>query len=89
MKRGIGFRGFLIIIVIAVVAVGFYRGWFQLSGNQDPKTEKVDVNLTVDTAKMKDDTKQAAQRTKKAVSDLTDRAKEEAKELREKAKSKN
>ena len=53
MKR---LRSFLIVLVIIGVGLGFYRGWFVVSGGREAVTHKVDVNLTVDTDKVKADT---------------------------------
>ena len=52
MKR---LRSFLIVLVIIGVGLGFYRGWFVVSGGREAVTHKVDVNLTVDTDKVKED----------------------------------
>ena len=43
----------LIVLALGVVGLGFYRGRFVLSG--DTGSHKVDVNLTVDPDKMKED----------------------------------
>ena len=52
MKR---FRSLLIVFAIISVGLGFYRGWFTVSGGREAVTHKVDVNLTVDTDKVKSD----------------------------------
>jgi hypothetical protein len=52
MKR---LRSWLIVLAIIVVSLGFYRGWFTVTGNREAVSHKVDVNLTVDTDKMKAD----------------------------------
>lgn len=57
MKKMTLFKG-LVLIVLCVVGVGFYRGWFVLSSHQDVAgSNKVDVNLTVHPDKMKEDAK--------------------------------
>lgn len=46
----------LIVLVLLVVGVGFYRGWFALSGsNADSGSKKVNVNLTMDGDKFEED----------------------------------
>ena len=46
----------LIVIVILVTAVGFYRGWFILSGSSgEAGAEKMNVNVSVDKVKMNED----------------------------------
>ena len=46
----------LIVLVLVVIGVGFYRGWFALSSSSaDQGSNKVNVNLTVDRDKMQED----------------------------------
>ena len=52
MKR---FRSLLIVLAMIVIGLGFYRGWFSVSGNREAVSHKVDVNLTVDADKVKAD----------------------------------
>jgi hypothetical protein len=48
----------LTVLLILVVGLGFYRGWFALSRSPSGVgSNKVNVNLTVDPDKMKADTK--------------------------------
>ena len=52
--------GVLVVLTICIVAVGFYRGWFTLSGpNRDADGNKVNIELSVDPAKAKADATQA------------------------------
>ena len=69
MKR---FRLFLIVLVIIGVGLGFYRGWFTVSGGREAVTHKVDVNLTVDTDKVKAD----AETVKNKATELTNKTTE-------------
>jgi hypothetical protein len=58
----------LIVLVLLVVGVGFYRGWFALSGsNADKGSNKVNVNLTMDGDKFEED----AQTVKDKAVELT------------------
>ncbi len=59
----------LIILAIIVVCLGFYRGWFVVSTGHEGPSNKVDVNLTLDPDKVKED----AGKVKEKVHELTDR----------------
>jgi len=61
----------LVVLVLCVVGVGFYRGWFVVASHRGSgDTNKVEVNLTVDPDKAAEDAK--AVETK--VRELTDKA---------------
>ena len=45
----------LIVIAVLVICLGFYRGWFTLWSGRDVIGNKVNVNLTVDPDKVKQD----------------------------------
>ena len=45
----------LTLLTVIVVSVGFYRGWFTVTSSREAVSHKVDVNLTVDTDKVKAD----------------------------------
>jgi cell division protein FtsX len=54
----------LTVLLILVVGLGFYRGWFAVSRSAaDIGSNKVNVNLTVDPDKMKSDTKIVKEKT--------------------------
>jgi hypothetical protein len=65
----------LAVLVILIVGVGFYRGWFALSRPVDAGSNKVNINLATDTDKMKQD----AQTVKDKATELTGGATEDAK----------
>jgi uncharacterized alpha/beta hydrolase family protein len=46
----------LIVLTVVVVGIGFYRGWFTLSREDQAESHNVDVRLSVDTDKVKQDT---------------------------------
>ena len=50
-------RFWLVTAVLAaiVVGVGFYRGWFTLTGGREAERQNIDVKLSVDTDKVKHD----------------------------------
>lgn len=59
------FCSWVIVLVVIVVGVGFYRGWFVLSSHSpEADSSKVDVNLTVDPGKMKTDAESVKDKTR-------------------------
>jgi len=52
--------GVVVVLIVCVVAVGFYRGWFALSGpNRNGDGNTINVQLSVDPDKMQSDAAQA------------------------------
>ena len=46
------------VLVVLVLAIGFYRGWFVVSSSdRGLSSDKTNVNLTVDKGKMQEDVK--------------------------------
>jgi len=77
--------GILFLLLICVAGIGFYRGWFSVSTHSDEsESHKIDVNLSVDTDKVKAD----AATVKEKASELTGDAKDEASKLGDQAKDK-
>ena len=73
----------LFVLLVCVVAVGFYRGWFALSrSSPNAESNKVNVNLTVDRDKMQAD----AETVKKQATELVGKATEGANKLGDQAK---
>lgn len=70
MKR---FCSLLTLLTVIVVSVGFYRGWFSVSGSREAVSHKVDVNLTVDPDKVRED----AETVKDKAQELTGQTVEE------------
>ena len=76
----------LVVIVLVVIGVGFYRGWFALSSSTaDQGSNKVNVNLTVDRDKMQED----AQAVQNKTAELTGKATAGANEPGDPAKDGN
>jgi hypothetical protein len=66
----------VLVLLVGVVAVGFYRGWFTLSSRSpEAGSNKVNVNLTMDGDKMQAD----AQTVKDQAAELTGKVTEEVK----------
>jgi hypothetical protein len=64
-------RAFLIVVVLLLVGIaglGFYRGWFQISSDRDNAENKVNTTFTVDEDKIRAD--------KEKVKDLGQQANE-------------
>ena len=81
MKRA--FWKLLLILTLCVVGFGFYQGWFIVSRHdRDTQDNKVDVTLTVDPNRVKDD----ATKVKEKTTELVGEATEEAKELEQRVK---
>jgi hypothetical protein len=74
----------LIVLAMVVVGVGFYQGWFALSSSRQAESQKVDVHLTVDPEKVKEDAEKVKDKTK----ELTGKATEGAKDLGDRARDK-
>jgi hypothetical protein len=85
-RRSHFLRGLMILIVIAIVGIGVYRQWFTVTTRDRQDDQKVDIKLTVDTAKIKEDTKMAAKKTEEETSKLSAKVKEEASKLRDQSK---
>jgi len=69
---------FLIVVLICVAGIGFYRSWFTVSSqSSNAENHKVDINLTVDPDKVKAD----AEIVKNKAAELTGKATEEVHDL--------
>ena len=62
--------GGLVIVVLLVVAVGVWRGWFGFSMH-DTDSDKPRIEMDIDKGKMKSDTENA----KKKLQEATEKAK--------------
>jgi len=63
----------LVVLLVCLVGVGLYRGWFNFSSSsRDTEGDKVDVNVnvSVDKGKMKADVKKAEEKVKEEVDEL-------------------
>ena len=51
-------KAFLFVVVLLLVGIaglGFYRGWFQVSSDRDNTDHKVNTTFTVDEDKIRED----------------------------------
>ncbi len=58
----------LFVLVLIIVGVGFYQGWFTLSSREPEQGNQININLEIDKDKMKED----ADSLKNKAKDLTD-----------------
>lgn len=64
----------LVVLVLLLVGVGFYRGWFALSSPSDGNgSNKVNVNLTMDRGKMQDDAQAVQNKTAELTGAVTEK----------------
>ena len=61
----------LLVIVLLLVGVGFYRSWFAVSSPADPDGNKVNVSLTVDGDKVQEDAQAVQQRATELTGGLS------------------
>jgi len=69
-------RGLFVIVVlllIGVVALGYYRDWFKVTTANDSKA--VNVNVTVDKEKVKEDEEKAKEKLKEVGGQIKDKTK--------------
>jgi hypothetical protein len=66
----------MLSIVILILGVGFYRGWFALSSSDSGvEGHQTNVNLTVDKDKMRDDAATVQRKTTELKDDVTGKEK--------------
>lgn len=75
MRRTTLFTG-LVFVLLCVVGVGFYRGWFVLASQGGDESGKVEVNLTVDSDKAKADAETVKDKARELTRGAADAAEE-------------
>ena len=60
----------IVVLLVCVLGVGFARGWFAVSKTRDTESSKVNINVSVDPDKVKEDAEK--------VKDLPNKLKEDA-----------
>ena len=74
-------RGILIFVVLLLVGIaglGFYRGWFQVSSDRDNADHKVNTTFTVDEDKIREDKEKVqgiGRQAKEKTGDAVDQSK--------------
>ncbi len=73
--------GVIVLLLVCIVGVGFYRGWFQFS--TDASTQKPSATITVDKDKIRADEQKAKDKmhgfgkeAKETIGDRTDKGME-------------
>jgi len=71
----------LLLLFVCLVGIGLYRGWFSFSSSsRDPQSDQVNINVSVDTAKVKADAQKAeefAERVAQRIKERGEKAKAE------------
>jgi len=64
----------LLALLVCLVAIGLWRGWFSFtSPSRDPENERLNINVSVDTAKVKKDAREAKLLTEKVAREVKER----------------
>jgi hypothetical protein len=86
--RKMTFVKVLAVLVLCVVGFGFYRGWFVLSSpGRGTESNKVNVNLSMDGDKVKEDAETVKDKTVELTGKATDGAKDLGDQATDKVKS--
>jgi hypothetical protein len=64
----------LIVLVICLVGIGIWRGWFSFSNTSG--TEQDEINVSVDKGKIREDVQQAKTKVREEVKEAVDKVKE-------------
>ena len=67
------FLFFLLLLAVCVVALGIYMDWFKFTSNTTKDSGKVDVGLTIDKEKFKQDTAKGEEKVKAATEKATEK----------------
>jgi uncharacterized protein HemX len=65
----------IVLLIVGIVGLGFYRGWFQMSSNRDNTEQQINTTFTVDEEKIQED--------KDKLHELVDQAKDKPSETSE------
>jgi hypothetical protein len=63
--------GTFVILVLLITAIGFYRGWFSVSKDDQPGETNVEIKIDKD--KIKQDAQEATRKAKELGSDVENR----------------
>ena len=67
---------FVVLLLVGIAGLGFYRGWFQISSDRDNAENKVKTTFTVDEVKIREDKekmKDLGQRANEQTGDVVER----------------
>jgi hypothetical protein len=82
-------RFLIIVCVVLLLAFAFYRGWFSLSGHSesDANIDKATGEVTVDKAKIKEDTAEATSKAKELGQKASEKTREAVSKIEGPSKS--
>ena len=67
----------LIVLVICLIGIGIYRGWFSFSStSSDTEKDKINVGVSVDKSKMREDVSTAREKIRNKVKGIAEEVKE-------------
>lgn len=61
----------LIVIILIVVAIGLYQGWFVVTGPGNNQDSKTNLNLEIDSGKMREDAEGLSNKAKDLTQEVT------------------
>lgn len=74
-RRAGGIVTFLILLVIVLIGVGFWLGWFSLATDGEDGQGRTDVTLTIDQDEMRRDVGAAAESTRREAREVGEKIK--------------
>jgi hypothetical protein len=76
------------VLMLGVAGLGFYRGWFTLSSHSSgTESNKVDINLSMDGDKVKEDAETVKDKAAELTGNVTEGAKDLGDQVSDKVKS--
>jgi hypothetical protein len=72
-----GFLALIAVVILAVIALGFYQGWFHVTTTDTGNNTKVEFN--VDKEKVKEDEQKAKEKAKEITKDVKEKVHEATK----------
>ena len=65
----------LLVLVVCLIGIGLYRGWFSFSSHSTEETDKVNVSVSVDKKKMKSDVVKVEKKVQQEIKELEGKGK--------------
>jgi len=65
----------LLILILVVIGIGYYRDWFSVRSGTDDKS--VHIEVTVDKEKVREDEERAHQKLKQVEGEMSDKLKKQ------------
>jgi len=70
-------RFFVALLLVALIVVGYMRGWFQVGVNDGPNADQSTASVTVNKAKIHEDVTDIAQKTREQVNSFSNKPRAE------------